>query len=78
MPLCRCAEVLRGRGGICAGQVDGADPWLIAHALEGGGVVVTHELFSNGYDPKIPNVCEHFGVRYVAAYKGLKEAGLRL
>jgi len=44
-----------------------ADPFLIALArCRGGWVVVTLETVSkNIFKPKIPNVCEYFGVKYI-------------
>jgi hypothetical protein len=54
----------------------GADPWLVAHAMTQGGTVVTLER----YDPqakkaKIPNVCAHFGVKYVNTFDMLRALG---
>jgi hypothetical protein len=44
--------------------LDGADPWIIAHAKCDHGTVVSHEsrLARNALIPKIPNVCHAFGV----------------
>lgn len=44
-----------------------ADPFLIALARSRGGwVVVAQETMSeNIYKPRIPNVCEYFGVKYI-------------
>lgn len=41
----------------------GADPWVIAHALVSGDMLVTHEkrVGENSKKIKIPNVCERFG-----------------
>lgn len=50
--------------------LEGADPWLVAKAISGGAVVVTHEK----RDPKIrrkiliPNVCDHFGIRCINTF----------
>lgn len=55
--------------------MNGADPFLIAHALAYGHTVVTHER----YDPsarraiKIPVVCRQFGVRCVDPFQMLRE-----
>lgn len=48
----------------------GADPWLIAKALADSAIVVTHEAFNPQARKKIliPNVCEHFKVRYVNTF----------
>src|SRR5262249_32976475 len=45
----------------------GADPWLIAHALEDEGVVVTMEsdLRPEAKKVRIPDVCEMFEVKCV-------------
>ena len=55
-----------------------ADPWVIAHVMATGGAVVTHEqknpTISNKV--KIPNVCGHFGVRYIDVYLMLRERGV--
>jgi hypothetical protein len=42
----------------------GADGWVISHAKESNGVVVTHEaaVNKNSKKAKIPNVCDHFKV----------------
>lgn len=42
----------------------GADGWVIAHARESNGIVVTHEatVNKNSKKVKIPNVCDHFNV----------------
>ena len=44
--------------------LDGADPWLIAHAKTEGGLVVTNETVgqAGAKKPKIPNICNKFGV----------------
>ncbi len=44
--------------------LDGADPWLIAHAKTEGGLVVTNEIVAGlgAKKPKIPNLCNKFGV----------------
>lgn len=41
-----------------------ADPFVIARAKVGNGVVITQEQFIENA-PRIPNVCQHFGVEYV-------------
>jgi hypothetical protein len=53
----------------------GADPWLIAHALQDNGVVVTHE---SARQPQakhrvlIPNVCSDFNLKCIDTYEMLK------
>jgi hypothetical protein len=53
-----------------------ADPFLVARgALEGACVVTEEALKPNA--AKVPNVCEHFGVRSVNAQGFLTEMGWR-
>jgi hypothetical protein len=52
----------------------GADPWVIAAALDDDGIVVTHEALV-GQDSKrvkIPNVCLKLGVKYMDCYGMLR------
>lgn len=43
-----------------------ADPFVIALAMAESGVIVSSEhLAGPGARPKIPNACEHFGVKYM-------------
>ena len=58
--------------------LDRADPWVIAHALGEGGAVVTLEarVPGNSQKVKIPNVCDHFGVRSLTTYQMLRELGV--
>jgi hypothetical protein len=44
-----------------------ADPWIIAHALKEGAVIVTKEVkeTTNTTRVKIPNVCENMGVPWI-------------
>jgi Domain of unknown function (DUF4411) len=50
-----------------------ADYYLIAHALAGDHVVVTHEVHSNSPARiKIPNVCLGLGVRFMTPYQMLR------
>ena len=59
--------------------LDGADPWVIAHAKVQGAVVVTHEKLVNDESAKVKihNVCVHFGVKYVDTYEMLRTLGAR-
>lgn len=45
--------------------LEGADPWLIAHAKAEGGLIVTHETIGNlgAKKVKIPNICNDFGLK---------------
>ncbi len=56
----------------------GSDPWLIAHAKAMGGKVVSLEqqVKEDSKKPKIPNVCDYFGVEYVTTYEMLRELGV--
>lgn len=50
-----------------------ADFYLIAHALAGGHVVVTHEIAANSRKRiKIPNVCIGLNVRFMTPYEMLR------
>lgn len=50
-----------------------ADFYLMAHALAGEHVLVTHETLSNSPARiKIPNVCLGFGVRFMTPYQMLR------
>lgn len=59
--------------------LSGADPWLIAHALVDGGVVVTLEtdLKPESQKVRIPDVCTHFGVRCINTSDMLEELGAK-
>lgn len=50
-----------------------ADFYLVAHAVAGGHVVVTHEVPSNSPGRiKIPNACLGLGVRFMTPYQMLR------
>jgi hypothetical protein len=57
-----------------------ADPWVIAHALVDKGTVVTHEnrVADNSSVPKIPNVCDHFGIESINTFELLIRLGVKL
>ena len=56
----------------------GGDGWVIAHALESGGVVVTQESArSRKNKVKIPTICKAFGVRCINTYTMLDELKAR-
>lgn len=52
----------------------GADPWVIAQAWHDGSVVVTHEAHvdTKSKKPKIPNLCDQFGIKYIKLYDLLR------
>lgn len=60
--------------------LDGADPWLIAGAAASGATVVTHEnrVPADSKRPKIPNVCEEFGVPYLSTFDLMGKLSARL
>lgn len=50
-----------------------ADFYLVAHALAGGHVIVTHEVISDSKARiKIPNVCVGLGIRFMTPYQMLR------
>ena len=53
----------------------GADTWLIAKAITTGATIVTHERLDLQCKRKflIPNVCSHFGVRYIDTFALLQQ-----
>ncbi|MEW4530817.1 DUF4411 family protein [Maioricimonas sp. JC845] len=52
-----------------------ADPFVIAVARVRGYAVVTGEKGGSPHRPKIPNVCEHFGVRVMGIVELFRERG---
>ena len=57
----------------------GADGWLIAHAMNGDGIVVTQESNrSHKSKIKIPTLCRVFGVRSMDTYRMLDALGADL
>lgn len=64
-----------------AARVDflsGADPWLIAHALETGRTVVTHEVREprRKNKVKIPDVCDDLGVGCIDPFTMFRQLGV--
>ncbi len=57
--------------------LDGADPWLIAHAQHMEATVVTHEPYEPHVRRKvpIPNVCREFGVPYMNTFELMRTLG---
>ena len=69
--------------------LNGADPWVIAHAMvHVDNVVVTQETLKNEQRNantsriegkiKIPNICRHFGVKWINTFTLLRELRIRL
>jgi len=55
-----------------------ADFYIIAHALAGAHVVVTHEVPANSVKRiKIPNVCAGLGLRFMTPYEMLRSERAR-
>ncbi len=55
-----------------------ADPWIIAHAMESKGVVVTSEVKSLGTGRvKIPNVCADLDVPRMNLYAMIRALGIK-
>jgi hypothetical protein len=57
--------------------LNGADAWVIAHAMTGGAVAVSQERLvgPNSKKVQVPNICEHFSVECIktdALLRGLK------
>lgn len=56
----------------------GADPWLIAQALAGGSMVITHEVPANTPKKvKIPDVCAGLGVHFMNPFQMLRVEGVQ-
>jgi len=56
-----------------------ADPWVIAHAIKEGAVVVTKEekvTALNSKKIKIPNVCDNMKVDWINDFQLVTELGL--
>ncbi|MGF1586471.1 MAG: DUF4411 family protein [Bacteroidales bacterium] len=56
-----------------------ADPWVIAHAIKEGAVVVTKEVkvtALNSKKIKIPNVCDNMKVNWINDFQLVNELGL--
>ena len=55
-----------------------ADPWVIAHAMAEGAVVVTREGFAPPDTPRIriPNVCENLGIECINDYDLIRQLGI--
>lgn len=53
-----------------------ADPWVVAVAILNGAVVVTQE--ARRKEPRIPFVCEHFGIDHTNLLGLVQQMNLRL
>lgn len=57
-----------------------ADPWVIAHAMSEGAVVVTkEEKITSPSSPKIkiPNVCESMGVEWIDDFEFIRRTNIQ-
>lgn len=57
-----------------------ADPWIIAHAMHEGAIVVTKEEKVTAISSKrikIPNVCDNMGIRWINDFDFIDELGIR-
>ncbi len=54
----------------------GADPWVVATAILNNAAVVTEE--SRRREPRIPFVCEHFGIGHTNLLGFVQQMNLRL
>ncbi len=54
-----------------------ADPWIIAHAIAEGGVVVSLEsrVRPSSQQVKIPNVCDQYSVKCINTYDMIRQLG---
>lgn len=57
------------------GPRNGADPFVIALALAWGGTVVTQETPRNITKPRIPDVCDAMGIRWLTLPQFVDEQG---
>lgn len=60
--------------------LSGADPWLIAHALDAGTKICAHEVAAGptSHKVKIPDVCQYFGVECIQVFELLRDLKLQL
>ena len=68
--------------------LNGADPWVIAHALKGKHTVVTQELpkeekrdAKTGLIPgkiKLPNMCQFFGVTWMGVFELMRNLNIKI
>jgi len=60
--------------------LQGADPWIIAQAMQDGSTVVTHEVLvgPDSKKVKIPNICQQFGVNWDNTYNMIRSFGVTL
>lgn len=57
-----------------------ADPWVIAHAISEGAIVVTKEekvTATNSKKIKIPNVCDNMNILWMNDFQMINELGIK-
>lgn len=61
-------------------QAANADPWLVAHAMATGCVVVTEETYNNQITSNLPLpvVCKEFGIGCTDTFEMLRDLGIVL
>lgn len=58
--------------------LNAADYWLVAHAKAHGGIIVTHEIPSEGVRKiKIPNACIGLNIECITPYEMLRKENAR-
>ncbi len=55
----------------------GADPWVVAQAMALNCPVVTYETMGKQNKPKIPNACQHFGIKVYSWVDVLRDTGFK-
>ena len=55
----------------------GADPWVVALAMVEDCPVVTYEHMGKKSAPKIPNVCQHYGIKVYSWIDVLRETNFK-
>jgi hypothetical protein len=62
-----------------------ADPWIIATAMTYNYTVITFEDFNHGLhinqpskNPKIPNICQHFSIKWANLFYMMNQLKIRL
>lgn len=61
-------------------QAEEADAWLVAHGIQSGCTIVTHEISNPDMKRsiKIPEPCNHFGIQFIKPVEMLRELGVTI
>ena len=84
LTIAEVATIMRSHPTFAAagGSTNAADPWLIAHAKIANAVVVTDEHYADNQrptkSPKIPNVCEELGMKWMKPVDFFEAVGIKL